>query len=420
MNLSLNIKGIKLTEGQKKLYQYATDKVTKYIIANYSRQSGKTTIVSLLCIKWLMSRYQEIIYITPTYSLAKKIYSNIVKLVPSELLNKCNSSDLIIESSTGSRLLFFSAESGQAIRGNTATKLIIDEAAYCKEMIEGQSLWHNIIFPITKVKCNKILLISTPRGKEGFYYELVQRAIAKEKGFKYLKKTIWDDELISKEEIEELRKNYPPIAFRCEFEGEFISNALSIFEEYDDLFNNEVKEIYNGWCGVDLSTVGDDNTILTFVNNSNQVVQYNINGELDYKYRQIADIINKYNPTAIYIEQNSIGEPILNEIRKLLNNKETLHKWHTSNDTKKEIINNLQVLIANKNISFNKDNFLLQSELGTYTFKLTKSGNITFNAISGFHDDTVMSLAIALKCKEDYNYNTNISFAKRNISKYFN
>jgi hypothetical protein len=410
--MKLNIKGIKLTKSQEELYKYATDNTTKYIIANWSRQSGKSTIVSLLCIKWLTMKDEEVIYVTPTYSLAKKIYSNIIKLLPQELISKSNSSDLIIESVTGSRLLFFSSESGQAMRGNTATKLVIDEAAYCKEIIDGQSLYHNIIFPITKVKCNKILLISTPRGKEGFYYELVQRAIANEKGFKYLKKTIYDDSLITKEEIDELKRTYPPIAFKCEFEGEFISNALSIFDDYDDLFNNNVSEIYSGYCGIDLSTVGTDNTILTFINNKNEVVQYNIKGDLDTRYNKMASIVNKYSPKAIYIEQNSIGEPIYNELKKLIKKKEILNKWSTTNESKKDIINNLQVLISNKNISFNKNNTLLKSELGTFTYKLTKNGNITFAAIDGFHDDTIMSLAMALQAKEDFKFTNNVTFAK--------
>lgn len=39
--MKLNIKGIKLTESQEELYKYATDRNTKYIIANWSRQSRK-------------------------------------------------------------------------------------------------------------------------------------------------------------------------------------------------------------------------------------------------------------------------------------------------------------------------------------------------------------------------------------------
>lgn len=114
--MNLNVTGIKLTESQKELWRHSTDTHYKYIIANWSRQSGKSTIVSLLCIKWLAQKEQEIIYITPTYSLAKKIYSNIIKLLPEEMVLKSNSSDLIIESILKSRLVFFSAESGQAIR----------------------------------------------------------------------------------------------------------------------------------------------------------------------------------------------------------------------------------------------------------------------------------------------------------------
>lgn len=295
--------------------------------------------------------------------------------------------------------------------------MIIDEAAYCKEIIDGQSLWHNIIWPVTKVRCSKILLISTPRGKEGFFYELTQRAIAKENGYKYLKKSIYDDELISKEEIEELKKTYPPIAFKCEFEGEFISNALSIFENYDELFKNNLTHINNGYCGIDLSTIGSDDTVLTFINNDNQVIQYKIQGELDKRYEQIAELLNNHKPIATYIEQNAIGEPIYNEIRKLIKHKETFHKWLTTNDSKKDIINQLQVLIANKDITFNENNDMLKSQLGTYSYKLTKNGNITFNAMSGFKDDAIMSLAMAIKAKEDFKTTNNISFIKKNILK---
>lgn len=41
---------------------------------------------------------------------------------------------------------------------------------------------------------------------------------------------------------------------------------------------------------------GEDNTVLTFINTQNQVIQYIITGELDEKYKQIATLINKYNP----------------------------------------------------------------------------------------------------------------------------
>ena len=138
---------------------------------------------------------------------------------------------------------------------------------------------------------------------------------------------------------------------------------------------------------------------------------------MDKRYELIAELLNNHKPIATYIEQNAIGEPIYNEIKKLLKHKETFHKWLTTNDSKKDIINQLQVLIANKDITFNEDNDMLKSQLGTYSYKLTKNGNITFNAMSGFKDDAIMSLAMAIKAKEDFKTTNNISFIKKNILK---
>ena len=74
-------------------------------------------------------------------------------------------------------------------------------------------------------------------------------------------------------------------------------------------------------------------------------------------------------------------------------------------------------MIMNDEISFNNDNKLLYSELGTFTYKLTKNGNITYAAIPSAHDDTITSLGMAIQAKEDFKYTNNITFAKRNIVK---
>lgn len=97
----------------------------------------------------------------------------------------------------------------------------------------------------------------------------------------YIKRTIYEDALISKEEIEELKKNYPPIAWKCEFECLFIQDALSVFQDYDKCFDIEkYKEGGKCWCGIDPSSVGSDNTIVTLVNTHNEIKQYKIDGSL--------------------------------------------------------------------------------------------------------------------------------------------
>lgn len=415
--MRLNVKGIKLTESQKIIYNYANDKEHKYVMANLSRQQGKTTVVTLLCIQWLSKPNEEIIYFTPTFTLAKRIYASIIKMLPRTFVSKSNSSDLIIESITGSKLRFFSGEAAQSARGSNCTKLIIDEAAYIKEEIDGQSFYFNIVLPLTKVHCNKIIMISTPKSTFGFFYNLCMQAMSGEReDMVYIKRTIYEDALIKPEEIEELKKGYPPMAWKCEFECMFLTDALSVFPDFERCFDIEKYKNDKCWIGIDPSSVGDDNTIVTLVNTHNEVKQYKIDGSLDSKYSQIASIINKTDPVATYIESNSIGEVMANEIKKQLRKKSSFHTFATTNETKKDYISLIAVGVANKTLHFEKENKLLYSEMSTFTYKLTKTGNITYAAQEPFHDDTVTSLGIALQCKEDYKFSgvNNLSFVNIN------
>lgn len=79
----------------------------------------------------------------------------------------------------------------------------------------------------------------------------------------------------------------------------------------------------------------------------------------------------------------------------------------------------LAVAIANNAIHFEEDNKLLYSELSTFTFKLTKTGNITYAAKEGYHDDTVTSLGVCLQCRDDFKYagknNLNFITTKRKL-----
>ncbi|MEE3490586.1 MAG: terminase family protein [Methanobrevibacter sp.] len=403
--MKVNVKGIKLTESQRLIYNAANDKEHKYVMANISRQQGKTTVVTLLCIQWLSQKNQEIIYFTPTYSLAKRIYGKIAKMLPQNFVAKANASDLVIESVTGSQLRFFSGEAAQSARGSNCTKLVIDEAAYIKEEIDGQNFYYNIVLPLTKVHCDKIVMISTPKSTFGFYYELCMQALSGErKDMVYIKRTIYDDALIDKNEIEELKKNYPPMAWKAEFECLFITDALSVFPDYEKCFDIDECKKTKCWIGIDPSSVGEDNTIVSIVNDRNEVKQYKIEGSLDEKYSKIAHLINVYAPIATYMESNSIGEVMANEVKKKLTRKSNFYTFATTNETKKDYISLIAVNIANGTIHFERDNKLLFSELGTFTYKLTKSGNITYAAQEPFHDDTVTSLGIALQCKEDFKY----------------
>lgn len=401
---------IKLTEGQRMAYDLAHEEGVRTLVLCWSRQCGKTVLAELLLIEFLLKPNSFNAYISPTFQLGRKVFRDMLRLLqPTGIVSKSNSSTLTIECSNGSQLQFFSAEAYTAIRGFTVSGiLVIDEAAYIQDVLpSGEEFWGNVIMPITKARKPLVVMISTPCGKQGFFYDFYLRAVAGEKGLKCIKRTIYDDSLVTPEDIEDIRKSIPEKAFQQEFECEFLDSSLSFFDGYETCFRDfQYDPDGIEWIGVDLSANGQDDTIVAHVNSKGEFRVEKVSGTLDIKYSRIADIINRSRACVTYIENNGIGAPMINEIRKLVSGKDII-EWTTSNSSKEEIITDLAVRIANREVSFMKSDGELFSQFGTFVSKITKSKRLTFGAIDGKHDDMVMAVAIALRARRDYAFRAN-------------
>lgn len=421
--MKLNFR-INLRPAQKEAYKAFHDPNVKELVLNFSRQQGKTTLCEILIIETLCKKKNDVFYISPDFAQGKKVYREILNLLqPTGLITKKNSSDLTIDLFNGSHLGFFSCKNPTAIRGNTCSGLLIlDECAYLpEETSDGQNLFHMVIKPITKAKKPKVVYISTPNGKHGIYYEKYLEGLNSETT-KTLEYDIYQDSSMSPEEIELLKKDTPPLAWEQEYLVKFLDNALTAFEGFELQFTDyqEDKKVSNHesvWIGLDFSANGEDETILSVVNKDNYVRQYLISGSLDQKYKKISDIIDSYkNVVAVYMEANGIGEPMINEVKKLVkNNKSKLHYWTTTNESKNAMVGMLQLLIANKEIWFSIFNKELFKQFGLFAFEINKkTRRITYGAKAPNHDDRIMSLMMALQAKEDYPYSggSNYSFIR--------
>ena len=187
---------------------------------------------------------------------------------------------------------------------------------------------------------------------------------------------------------------------------DFLDNAMTAIPDFEQCFKDyQYNDKLNQWIGIDLSANGEDATIVTFINSENQTRQVEVKGSLDTKYQKIAELINGCdNLVGVYIEQNGVGEPMLNEIMKRVKNKGKVHYWLTTNNTKVDIINLLSVKCSNGNISFDIKDRKLYSEFSTFIYKLSKSRKVQYEAKPGFHDDRVMSMAIAVNAQNDFKY----------------
>ena len=416
---------IKLTEGQKSAWDLIHQDDIRYLVLRWSRQCGKSVFCELLILEYLFKKNTYNVYISPTFQLGRKVYAEITKMLDGKgVIKKANASTLTIETIYGSTLQCFSMEAYTSIRGTTCNGVcILDECSYYPDVLpNGEEPWANVVMPITKARKPKVVFVSTPRGKRGILWQMYLKAIDGEKGYAELSRTIYQDSLVSEEEINEIKRNISDIAFRQEFMVEFLDSSLTFFKDYQDCFSdftfNEKEKIH---IGCDLSANGEDATVVTLINESMQVKQYVIEGTLDVKYNKIANIINSVpNLVAAYLENNGVGTPMIQEIKKLVRHKSKIYEFTTTNSSKEEIVSDMAVKIANKEIHFNKDDNGLFAELGSFIVKYTKSGRMQFEAQSGKHDDRILSACIALRCKNDVKYNVmkRDNFIKSNIKFY--
>ena len=396
---------ITLTNTQKDIYRLATDDTFKFLTVVCSRQQGKSTVMMVLCVQWLLEKNAKIGYVCRNNVFAETAFGDLVRIFPQMLVKKANSQSKVIETIYGSSIRFFSAESGNSLRGQSFHYLICDEFSYFKfEQTDGTDLWYHILSPTVKVKGRKCIFVSTPLGKNNRFYEMSQRGLSDEfPQYKSILKTIYEDGIIPKEDIEPTRLSMPEMAWKQEYLCEFLESAYSFFSGYDECFIPIKHQYQKTYIGVDLSGNGQDATILTKINENNEVEQYEIQGSLDVKYARIATIINESkNLQMCYLENNGLGTPMINEIKKLVKDKTKIREWTTSNVSKEEIMSDLAVTIAKKEIFFDELDKSLYNEFGTFVANFTKGGHLQFGAISGKHDDRIMSLAIALRCRNDF------------------
>lgn len=391
---------------QRDVHRCLRDHPTDATIAvKAMRQVGKSAMVEqiLLCAAMQTPGCTSIV-LHPTLKQGRKMYKNVIKAFTSsearKLLAGANGTDLIVTFFNGSEVLFLSAEQGEALRSYTVTKggvFVVDEAAYISDEI------FNICQPYTQVHHTPTVMVSTPRFKTGFFYNafiLGQQKRANSYAFDWSGYDVSD--MLTEAVREKYRLTMTSQKYRSEVLGQWLEMEGSVFGNYGGVLNNaydgEDKDIY---VGIDWGTgTGNDYHVMAAFNSKKQMVALDYFNDLDpiAAVERLAERIVKLNPVRVVVESNSIGTTYYALLKNALQakgwNKEVV-LFTTTNDTKNEIIERLQVMIQNKEVQLFNDPELV-SELSTYEQQRTPSGRITYNAQSGYHDDIVMAIAIAL------------------------
>jgi hypothetical protein len=301
------------------------------------------------------------------------------------VFKKKDGQKLKIEFINGSTLQFFSAERYDNIRGFTFDYLICDEFAFM-----DSEAWTAVLRATILVKGKKVLLISTPNGKNHFYQLFSLDGINEQ--YKSFKMTSYDNPMIDPKEIDDARLTLPEHIFKQEYLAEFVDGGSSVFGEIN--YSEEVKESKLFYGGLDVARA-DDYTVLTIFNDKGNMVFIDRwrHDSWTNIVAKAAKIIEQYNAN-VYVEVNSIGDPIFEMLKQILNNKNLVQPFVTTSKSKQDIIEQLAVANQNKEVTILPVEWL-KKEFDVFTYEYNpKTRIIKYSAPSGFHDDGIMSSAI--------------------------
>ena len=382
-------------------------------VVKSKRQTGKSITIETILMFFSINKSGSCnIVISPTLGQGRKMYKEVKNALQNlPLFESANSTTLEINLTNRSQILFKSAEQADGLRGNTVSGILcIDEAAYIKDEIVYQ------VLPFCDANKAPILIVSTPLFKSGVFYDFYMNGLDGKDGFYSYDICDYDTSvLLSHEKLEMYRNSVSPQIFRSDYLGEFLTESSEIFGDLKKLCKGVVHQSKVKVMGVDWSTAGidsgkdPDETAISIMNEFREL-EY-IEGFSDKDTNQTIDyIINKiveYGVSKVVVETNSMGKIYIDLLKKKIASRGIrcqVVEFTTTNDSKREIIEDLVVHCNNGTISLIDDKKLFL-QMMNFVVKKTPTGKVTYESgSSNIHDDLVLALAFSLYALKQGNY----------------
>ena len=214
----------------------------RQLLLNCCRQSGKSTTASVLALH--TATYQPgalTLLVSPSLRQSSELFRTVRRLAaaldPAPALVEDNKLSLTLGS--GSRIVSL-PNSEATVRGYAGVRLIVeDEASRVADDL------HHAVRPMLAVSGGRLVLMSTPFGQRGHFFEAWEHGGA---DWQRVRITAGECPRIPAAFLAEERRALPDAWYRAEYEAEFTATVDSVFG-YDDIaaaFSSDVKPLFAG------------------------------------------------------------------------------------------------------------------------------------------------------------------------------
>jgi len=301
------------------------------------RQVGKSTIISIKAAEYALKNPKKVILVVSAverqaYLLFEKILGYIMNKYPTLIMTgKYRPTKTLIRLKNGSKIYCLpTGMTGYSIRGFTINLLIADEAAFIPEEV-----W-TAVTPMLAITKGNIWLLSTPHGKEGYYYDCFNDPNFKQFHISSEECPRRDDKFLAREK-ERLTK----VQYAQEYLGEFVDELIQFFPS--DLIKKCMTEKEHNpqpdnskYLGVDIARMGGDESVLASVERTGAgflrmfSMDISRNSRLTETTKRILLSDQRYNYERIYIDDGGLGVGVFDQ---LLQEEQTRRKIEAINNS---------------------------------------------------------------------------------------
>lgn len=345
-----------------------------------ARRSGKTYALLVLALEQCLKNPKSIVkFVAPTrlqlQTIVRPLLTQILETCPKEISPEFKTQDFIYYFPNGSELQLAGSESGhiEKLRGGFAQIAIIDEA---QDVSDLENAVKSVLLPTILTTRGKILISGTPpKSLDHPFVKYIEEAELKGS---LIRRTIYNNPRITKEDIELILNEYPLRERSEEFRREFLCELIkdqntSVVPEFTPEIELQVirewprPPFFDGYVSMDLGAV--DLTGLLFGYYDFRAGKVIIEDEIvmdfsekDSTIKKLTELVTQkeeqlwFNPISgevkrPYLRVSDINPIAVREIAVYSNN--VVSFTNTKKDDKESAINNLRVLIGSGKVIIN-------------------------------------------------------------------
>lgn len=295
------------------------------------------------------------------------------------------------------RLAARSGHLGRALRGNEATHIVVDEAAYVPEELVTE-----VAMPMLATTDGLLTLIGTPNGRNHFwrFFEMGARG---EHGVWSRAAPSWESPFVSQSYLDVQRDLISERAFRIEYGAEFLDSAGRVFKT-EAVEACMVARLPRDpeppfVVGVDWARYGDFTTVVVLDGSREdaQLVAAERFHGMSWadQVARVAALVRSLGPCRVLCDATGVGDPAIEMLRAEVGGAHIAGLVFTPGE-KAALIDGLVWMFERGALRMEPNPELLR-ELQHFEAKPTGSGHVRLGSAGGYHDDLVIGLALAAR-----------------------